>query len=54
METYTIEPIAKPEQLGPEELLALMRGMKTVIAAFEIALGEAAGKVPVINIDGEE
>jgi hypothetical protein len=54
METYTIEPVASPDQLGPEEPLALMRGMKTVIAAFEVALRDVSGTAPVIDIDGEE
>jgi hypothetical protein len=52
MEKYTIEPIAPPDELGPEELLALMRGMKTLIAAFEYSLRDVADTVPVITIDG--
>ncbi len=52
MEKYTIEPIAPPEELGPEELLALMKGMKTLIAAFEYSLREITDTVPVITIDG--
>ena len=52
MEKYTIEPIAPPDELGTEELLSLMRGMKTLIAAFEYSLREDADTVPVITIDG--
>jgi hypothetical protein len=51
MEMYTIEPLTQPDELGPEELVILMREMKTLITAFEVAFQDIAGTVPVIDID---
>jgi hypothetical protein len=54
METYTIEPIRQSAEPGFEELVALMKGMKTLIDALEAVLRESGDTVPVINVDAEE
>jgi hypothetical protein len=51
MEIYTIEPITQPDELGPEELAALMWEMKTLIASFEAAFEGKAGPIPIIDLD---
>ena len=51
MEIYTIEPITEPEQLGPEELLALMQGMKKLITSFEAAFHGNAETIPTVDLD---
>ncbi len=51
MEMYTIEPITLPDELGPEELVALMLGMKTLITVLEVAVQDIGATVPVIDLD---
>jgi len=51
MEIYTIEPTTQPDELGPEELVVLMNGMKRLISVFEATLQDKAGTIPVIDLD---
>ena len=51
MEIYTIEPITQPDELGPEELVALIREMKSLVSSFEAEFQGKAGTIPVIDLD---